>query len=535
MYFFYKKTFIISLIASVCFGVEPFEEAAIDEIQNIAAENGWSESAVNSLADQLRDPSGGLRIHDFVQGNVLTRFQNNPQGGVVLRDHERNHIIRQLQAHHDAFEAQVLAPNDHPSDEPGGGGIQIEPNNDIVLHDGSNGCPGLPNIDNLNGLIFEDLPPEIIEHIFSFMSVDDLRMLRKYLSTINRIKPSENQDIYKVLTILHQKVGIIPIEHYQLLSIPFDDPQQIADRQALNESWINKSTGLLYYQNILLQFLEKVQSNASVEELNQFLTDLKCDPLELFIYCTYAPFFKGEPIATRSNFYLKIADTNVSTMVYFKALTSLYLMLDASFRKHNPFWCVVVDLVLPHNQFLGVYWCELLPYVNYSLLAAYWEINHALNQDLYSYDHLGKSVFCYVLDFAVKYPVLKGICKIWNTPFEQNAIHVILIFLERLENFNMYRTGVFTAPVTADGLVFLEYAETLLDHPTHPLTPETLMHLQNNYPYELVPAVQGPAYNPYTQRKRHHIDQPGFLQNYGTRLSLFVLILSLLAGGYMSI
>lgn len=215
-------------------------------------------------------------------------------------------------------------------------------------------------------------------------------------------------------------------------------------------------------------------------------------------------------------------------------------MLDKDFKRNNPFWCIVLAwMPLPINPNLPLK--KQFPYEpygdsrfpSYGMFETWWDITHQYLQDINSYDHLGLNVYCYVLQFLLRNAPANT--RLVRVNQKGEAIFIGLRLINFFNRMNQHQRHELTLPVTNTGLRFLQYAETLLNHPTHPLHPEDYNHFLDNLNYPVLPLVQGHAYNPYTERQVIEQINPTFFQNHRTSLSLFVLILSLLVGGgYMS-
>lgn len=250
---------------------------------------------MNRLGEDLRNPEGNVRMHAMAPGNLLNRFRLNPNTPVTIRDNERTVIENNLQAHQNEFEEPVVVVNPDESDDAPGAGAIRRSSGEIVLQSGSGNCPGINNhaheTQEINPLsIMLAVPPEVLEHVLSFLSLENLKNLRNILQ-----EASDNPEILKILKIVNNylitRAGQIPTEHYQLLSIPFDDIEAQNARQELSNRWLNHPQGSQYYREIVINIINQSRRDKSfgVETIQTLLEAAKCDPLALFLYWLHAP------------------------------------------------------------------------------------------------------------------------------------------------------------------------------------------------------------------------------------------------------
>ena len=246
-------------------------------------------------------------------------------------------------------------------------------------------------------------------------------------------------------------------------------------------------------------------------------------------------------------------------------------MQEESFRANNPFWCIVFDVMslgLDESTRPLIQQFPYQPYLQaerYNLSEVYewyYSTNAILADDnqATAYDHLGLNALCYALQF-----LLRNAAGTRLVDIREDGTAVFIGSM--LFNFLINRGIRFNRSVTRDGLSFVQYAERFLNHPEFPLHIEDYNFFLRTYnpPLE-IPAPQLIVEEPAPQVDDAQVEEPApqvdelqpalelivpalhepaininegmhprFFQNNTTRLSLLVLILSLVAGiGYTS-
>ena len=515
--------------------LNPWQTVAQEQIFNIAQVNGWSEHEITLLRDRL-----ATGLQNVVPPNRITVIQAN---NGILNQRDQDAIEAQLNLLRATFPqpeaVEILANLPPPSDDDAGSGAIRIPSWPIALSDEVALCPGInPAHADYMDSVFGNLPMELWDIIFSFLSPEDL------LNLTHALAAGTTEELFENFLLLENDPhGLARNNHHLLLAfllerltVPFDqilpmyanfclppgDPLSQQRAKLFKEA---KLIATAYAKTLSLQdnrpslIKKRLNDNATFKHLvkieEQWQSFLSLDN----------PHYQSQLPHFSSNF-----------------LTLIYLILQLeephdNYTKKcimNQILFVFIDMTRSNMQ-------------DNNPLAIYWDLNSHLR--------INNKIFLRTLIEIWNYHTCAGFLQKRNAPImDQNGLLPVCYLLRAIirerqagssQDVNYYIDQLFyfhpnadqlTTPVTREGLTLLEYAETLRVHGLDDELYNAIVARFNRQPAPVVEAIlinQPPLQPINYQQAQQQIQNESHLYR-NTALSAFVLIMSLvLFNSYM--